>query len=329
MRTLTILCFVIWGLISTPVFAQNDMGLFNNLNTGSFFNSKPTITLYPANPQPGEEVTANLTFYEKEFYGSSLTWFLDGEKIPNSKNQLEVKIVAGENGTTQNIDVVMSPVEGEKTVISEQINPLWLDIILEPQTHVPEFYQGRALPSVGSLVVAKAIVSDSSLDKSKLMYEWKINSTVLGTGATRGQSGVIYETPIGSRSTLSLKISDLDGNVIASRAISVPSVKPKVQFYKVNTLLGINNQTIDETLYLVGNSVVVRAEPYNLDSRTYNNPDIHEWKIDNKESEGAGQNPYEVVLEKTTSEGRASLQFHVRNTKEVLQGAKASIEINL
>lgn len=329
MRTLTILCFVIWGLITTPVLAQYDTSFFSNLNTGSFFNSEPSISLQPSNPQPGEEVVADLTFYGDEFYGSSLTWVLDGEEIPNSKNQLEVEFVAGENGVTQNIDVVMTKVSREKIVVNKKITPFWLDIIIEPQTHVPEFYQGRSLPSVKSSVVAKAILSNDTLDNSRLMYEWKINSDVIGNGAIKGQNTVIYKTPMGNQSILSVKISDLNGNIVASRAISIPSVKPKILFYKVNTLLGIKNKIINKTLSLTGNSIIVRAEPYYLDSQTYNNPDLYQWEINGKESDNTSQNPYEVVLEKTTSEGAASLQFHVRNTKEVLQGAKADIEINL
>lgn len=329
MRILTIICFVIWGLITTPVLAQYDMELLSSLNSSSLFKAEPTITLQPRTPQPGETVTANLTFYGDTFYGSTITWVLDGKEIPNSKNQLEIEMIAGENGETQSLDVVITPTNGEKTVISKVLKPIWLDIIIEPQTHVPEFYQGRSLPSVGCNVVAKALLSDTSLDKSKLMYKWEINSKVIGTGAIKGQSVILYETPVGNSSILSVTISDLNENVIAYRAISIPAVKPKILFYKVNTLLGISNKIIDKNLSLLGNSTIVRAEPYNLDSKTYNNPDIHEWEIDGKESDVSNQNPYEVILEKTTSEGSATLQFHVRDTKELLQGAQASIDINL
>lgn len=322
MRILLLFCLVFIGFFSADsASAQFDAGQF-----GSF---EPKIELNPKFPQPGETVVATVSQYGGALYGSTLTWVFKGEEVPNSKNQRSVEIVAGEAGVTETIDVVFTTPTGNRSFVSKSITPIWLDIVIEPQTHVPEFYQGRALPSLGSTVVARAIISSEDYSPGSLIYNWSINDQSIGGGSVRGQSIVSYETPMGDSAVLSLEVSDLKGNMIAGKYISIPSVQPKILFYEVNTLLGIKNKPIINQLQLVGKSTIVRAEPINMDSKIYNEPDIHEWSINNRVAPASGGNPYEVVLEKTGSSGYANLEFHVRSLSQVLQGGKASIGINL
>ncbi|MCA9357393.1 hypothetical protein H6784_03820 [Candidatus Nomurabacteria bacterium] len=320
MRTLIIFLITIVSLSASPALAQ--------LDTNSLTNPESTIETKPEYPRPGEEVTATLKDYQGSTYGSKITWLLDDQVIEEAENQREVKIIAGEAGKTQNIKVVLNTPQGSRVILQNTINPIYLDIIIEPQTRTPDFYLGRSLPSIGSIVNATALVSDSGFRDSDLVYTWRLNNQVLEGGPIRGRNQISFTTPIGDYSSLYLQVTEPGGVVLAKRAVSIPSVAPEVHFYEVSSLFGISQKPIAKNLSLIGNSVTVRAEPYNLDSRVYNNPDIKEWKVNGNKSTDFGGNPYEVTLQRTGTFGQSSVQFHVRDTKQILQGAQSNILIN-
>ncbi len=320
MKTFAVSCLTILSLVATPALAQFD--------ANSLTGPELSIELQPEFPQPGETITATLNDYAGGTYGSSITWVLDNQELTNSKNQRRAIITAGVSGKQQVLKVVLSRPDGGNRVVSKNIKPAYLDIVIEPQTRVPDFYLGRALPSIGSQVNATALISGEGFRNTDLVYTWKINREVVEGGPIRGRNQVSFTTPMGSNAILSVQVTELSGAVIANRAILIPSVEPKVIFYEVNTLFGISQRPVTSSLSLIGNSVVVRAEPYNLDSRVYNNPTIHEWKIDNVSSGNTSGNPYEVTLQRQGFPGTSNIEFHVRDTVQLLQGAKASMKIN-
>ena len=90
----------------------------------------------------------------------------------------------------------------------------------------------------------------------------------------------------------------------------------------------MKRHTIKDSLALVGNSATIQAEPYNLDLRVYNNPAIHEWEINGRSAGNVGSNPYEVTLQRVGIPGVSNLNFHVRDTEQILQGAQNGVQIN-
>lgn len=287
------------------------------------------IELQPEHPQPGEEVTATLNDYSGGGYGANVTWVLDGEVIPNASNQRSVRVTAGAVGEVQTIQAILDTPNGRRQSLAASIAPLYLDIIIEPQTRVPEFYAGRALPSLGSMVNATALLSDETgfLDPD-LVYTWRLERQVLEGGPIRGRNQVSFSVPMGKQLIFSVEVARPTGEVIARRAILLPSVRPTLHFYEVSSLLGQRTRALQDTLQISGNSATIQAEPYHLDIRTYNNPDIAEWEIDGTRTTTGGGNPYEVTLQRTGAGGGAEVEFHVRDTAQVLQGARGDLEVN-
>lgn len=320
MRILIIACFTTLSFVASPAWAQ--------FNANSFTNPDLSIVIEPAFPRPGETVTATLNDYRGGVFGSSIDWYLDGTSIPDAANQRHTTLTAGAAGKTQTIEIVLTKPEGGKTVLNTSLKPVYLDIVVEPQTHVPDFYLGRPLPSLGSTVNVTALISGEDPHNPNLMYTWRLEQTVLEGGPIRGRNQVSFVTPMGKELVLSLQVSRTDGTVLARRAVLIPSVTPEIHFYEVSSLFGMSNRALNQSVPLIGNSVTVRAEPYHLDSKTYNSPSIHEWKINDRQTKNSGGNPYEVTLQRTGSNGVSNLEFHVRDTAQILQGAEADIDIN-
>jgi hypothetical protein len=226
------------------------------------------------------------------------------------------------------LQVALIKPDGNREVHEKTITPIYLDVIIEPQTRTPNFYLGRALPSIGSSVNATALISGRGFRNPDLVYTWRVGQEVIGGGALRGQNQITFTTPMGDSVVLSLQVADLNGNTIASRSFLIPSVTPEIHFYELNALFGLNKKVSATGISIISNSIVVQAEPYYLDSRIYNSPSIAVWKLGGVTANNTSSNPYEITLERTGISGSADLEFHVRDTKQILQGAKDSTRIN-
>ena len=298
--------------------------------SGDSFGAPATgIVLQPASPAPGESVTATVNDFRSSSFGTAIYWYIDGEELEDSANFNEITFNAGPAGVRQTVQAVLVKPDGSQETLSTVIVPLYLDIIIEPQTRVPDFYQGRALPSVGSIINATAILSDgNTVYGTDLIYNWRVNRTSPTSGVVRGRNQVSFPMPQGRDTILSLDITTLGGEQLASRSLYLPSVQPSLEFYEVSSLFGQSHQAISGTLPIIGNTAILRAEPYNLDSRVYNNPDVTEWEIDNIAVANTSRNPYEITLQRLTGGGRSSVNFHVRDTTQFLQGAEDAVEVS-
>lgn len=319
MRTIVTIFIFALSLVAVPALAQ--------FNTNPFTTPDFGIELQPPYPTPGEAVTLSINDFRGSSFGANITWVLDGKVIPEAENKRQVQITAGELGTTQSVEAILTRTSGSKETLAVTVRPIYLDIIIEPQTHVPNHYRGRALPSIGSTVNATALISGAGFRNPDLIYTWRIGQRVIEGGSIRGRNQVSFTTSYSSES-LTVQVATLDGSIIASRSILIPSVTPEVHFYEVSALFGMSKKTITTSTSLIGNSLIIAAEPYYLDSGVYNNPDIAEWELGNSPTETGSGNPYEVTLQRTGSGGTLNLNFHVRDTTQVLQGAVGSTQIN-
>lgn len=321
MRTFCILLLLLAVIPAHAVHAQRQT------DADSFFAPEITLEASPEFPQPGESVTISLNDYGTDAYGSNITWLYDGQVVEEATNRRTVSLIAGELNTELEVKAILDKPSGKREVLSITIRPVYLDIIIEAQTRVPGFYIGRSLPSIGSMVNATALVNDGSL-RTDLVYTWRVDRKVIEGGPIRGRDRVSFTTPRGRSSVLSVQATEPNGNILARRTITVASVIPTINFHEVSSLFGVKRKPIDEELILVGNTATVQAEPYNLDIRVYNNPDIAEWKINSSVSPNQGGNPYQITFQPTGVDESASLSFQVRDTTQVLQGARDNIQVS-
>jgi hypothetical protein len=161
------------------------------------------------------------------------------------------------------------------------------------------------------------------------VYTWRINTTVLEGGPLWGRSRISFVAPQDREFTISVNITTTAGELVASRSIYIPAVQPVLYFYEVNALYGINTRAITSDFIMIANASEIKAEPYYLDSNTFNNPDIFEWRINNKKVSVGGNDPYTITLEKTGQVGEAAVSLHVRSTAQLLQGARGGFTISL
>jgi hypothetical protein len=295
------------------------------------FSMRPEIDIVvqPSYPEPEQLFTAKFDEFRSYAQGAEMEWYYNNEILPEAKDKSEVTLIAPPSGETATIALIVRLESGQFETYKKTIAPLYLDIVVEAQTHIPAFYAGRALPSIGSMTTFTALISGDKLLGNNFIYTWELNGNILEGGPLRNQNKIGYLVPYGKNYLLPLQVARYDRSVIAERSILIPSVKPEILFYEKNPLFGLNTRSITNGLDIIGDSATIQAEPYYLGSTVFNNPNILEWEINNKLVEAGYSNPYEITLQKTGYPGNALLGFHVRSTVELLQGAERKIEIKI
>jgi len=287
------------------------------------------ISLSPSNPSPGDLVTASIDDYAGGVYGSEITWRYNNEIVPGAINQRQIQFVAGVAGSNTVVEATLSlPIGGTRT-LQETVTPVYMDIIIEPQTRVPDWYAGRALPSLGSQINATVLLNDGSfIDPQSVVYTWRVNNKVIEGGPMRGGNQVAFPTPRGGSVVVSVTATRPTGETIASRAITVGIVLPELSFYEKHALYGMKSSPITASTPLIGSILTLQAEPFFLDTRVYNNPDIAEWEINSVTTDNGSNNPYEITLRSSGGNSSTNVNFHVRSLQQILQGSEESIAIN-
>lgn len=286
------------------------------------------IELTPLFPEPKSEFTAKADDYALPVTGRAMRWYVDGQLKAEANNEREITLESKAVGTPTTIRLVVDLMDGTSVGVTKVVTPHYLDIIIEPQTRTPAFYKGRALPSIGSTINATAILDGGKISSSDLIYTWQINGQVIENGANRAKNSVSFPMPQGRFATIGLDVRSVTGEVIARKIFDVQNNTPEVIFYEMSTLFGQSEKAANEGLSLTGSTLSLKAEPYNLDLRTYNDPDLAEWKIAGNKSPNPSKNPYEITLAGEGAQGETNVSFHVRSSIQVLQGAQGSMIVN-
>lgn len=286
------------------------------------------LVLNPQFPQAESRVTARLDDYAIAVPAVGINWYLDGELVPDATNQRELTFTAGPVGSRTVVSVVSTLSNGAQISAEQTIEPSSIDLIIEAQTRTPAFYRGRALPSIGSRVNVIAITALADIiPPENLVYTWRLNNRVLEGGMVRGRNSISFTMPQGRFATLSLEVKRPDEPPFARKIIDIPSFAPELVFYELSPLYGLITRAVSRELIMMGNTIAIRAEPYNLDLATYNAPSHLEWRVDNRIVQNPSSNPYNLPLEMRGGSGISRISFHVRNILQVLQGARG--EFNL
>lgn len=321
MRIIAILILVLI-VSTTPALAQVGGSI------GDITGENVSIILDPQYPNPGDRVTATIDDYALNSFGSTITWYFDGLSAPGVANTRIVTFTAPAIGKSMDVVVRLTAQNGQALEAKRTITPLYLDLIIEPQTYTPLFYQGRALPTKGSIVFINALLQNSQgpIDPSKYSYNWSLNGKPINGGAKMGANWAQITVPYGQSSTISITIQDKGGAIIARKLVAMPSVPIELHFYEISTLLGQSTRAITSDLILTGQSTTIKSAPYYLDTRAINGNLVTQWDINNQPIATENADPFQISLSRGVG-GNARVGFKVTNLSELLQNADATFTV--
>lgn len=322
MRLFAIIFFL--GLLAPSYFSLAQVGGSITDITGE----NVSIILDPQFPNPGDQVTATIDDYSLSGGGANITWFFDGLSAPNVSNSRTINFTAPAVDTVMTIVARLEFRDGTTLEAKRIIQPLYLDLIIEPQTYIPLFYQGRALPTKGSVVNINALLQNKNgpVNSADYSYSWTLNNKSVYGGARIGGNWAQIIVPHGQSSTITISIHDKMGTTVARKLVAIPTVDLEVHFYEVRSLLGLGQKAITDEFIITGNSASIKAVPYFLDTRSVDNNLFTEWSINSRPVIGESSDPFEINLARGVT-GSAQISFKIRNLSELLQSAESSFQV--
>lgn len=310
------LCFYVFFMHAEHALAQ--------LNT-SFLNQVPEISFSPTFPEPGELVTVTISTNAFNPIGASIGWLIDGTEDPQLKNQLSFTLTAKESGESTTVQAFISS-GFDIFAVENTLVPGTIDMVVEAKTIVPSFYKGRPLPGAGSTVYITAI-PETGTPPSSLFYTWRVGNETLYGGPIRGKQRAAFVLENGREQVVRVSVAKESGDIIGEEVVVVDDTRTLTRFYKENLLRGTEAIAVGTTLFLEEEEVGVQAIPFFMSADIQDeNIGVYEWRINNRTVENPGSDPFSIALRKSGS-GRASLDFAVRNSVDLMQKALGRISI--
>lgn len=288
-----------------------------------------SLTLSPQHPEPSEQVQVSLNDYSINTNGATISWFVNGEEVVSAANERTLTIRTGALGETIEVVEVTTLPSGAEIRAKKDITPVRVDMLIEADTLTPLFYNGRAIPSEGSVVSVTAIpFTGESVAPENYSYTWKVRDDVVGGGAQFGKNSISFASDFGKNIPVSVEIHDAEGGLVSGESAIVPLADPELHFYEINPLRGLSEHAVGSNYIFIGDEVRVRAEPYFLDASLLRNNPHTEWKLNGRSVENPSRDVQEITLRKQGDRGSFNLEFHIRNLNQLLQGVKDTITIN-
>lgn len=274
------------------------------------------LALTPQFPSPNSVVSVHLTSFGTSINGASISWAIDGKIATTSANQNSIDILLKGAGESTVVEAnVTAPSIGTRK-LSRTIAPGAVDIIVEPNTHVPEGYQGRALPSVDSYVrivaVPQLFRGAARIDKKDVLFTWSINGNTLFGGAQLGTDSTTVPMPRSGVLQIDVIATSKDTTRVAKQTLTLRNIKPLVRFYEDSSLFGMILNS--PASFIVGkDEITLRAEPYYLPSDAlFGGRLAYTWTVDGTQRGNTTGNT--LTLERASTRPRAQIDLLYTST---------------
>lgn len=289
--------------------------------TGS---ERPSISISNQLPQPGERVEISVQNTYADTIPGDLTWRINNRTDSTFNNQRTINLTAGEPGDA----LLIQAYRGDSLLAETALSPAYVDIIVEPLTYIPNFYTGRPLPTAGSFVNMHAIVdAGGDFNPANLTYTWRVNNSAIGGGAVRGETSTQTETPNRRSMTIGVRVAQPNGAAVAQGEITIPIAQPEVHMYRVSSLLGTTEYTLDDPYTLSSNAITVRALPYYLPLQALQGNNTVNWRIGPEDVSGEDDDRFAVTIPRDNTRPDARIQFSFRHPQNTLYMVSDSFRV--
>lgn len=306
--------FVLSAVVSVSAFAA-----FFFIQPSTSSGMGVALLVNPEFPTPGALTEVSLNDYSVETVGMNIAWYIDGVLDSSFANERTIRLTAGPLGKKMQVRAILSRnglsiFEATTTIIPTQV-----DLIIEADTYVPSFYQGRSLPSPESKARAVVVVNDGSkTPASGYTYEWSEDSTVLLGGPMKGKYALDFTVSRFKGKTLGVTVMNTSGGIIGRKEMELNPVEPYILFYEQSPLRGLLERAISRPLPLISEETTVYGEPYFFHTNVSSDQADFSWEIDNVPVTELSQAPNAITLRQVNA-GEASVGLRIVSHERIPQ----------
>lgn len=238
--------------------------------------NQPYIELSNQFPSPGEQVEASVRNSSAANAVGDITWRINGDTLSEYNNQRTITFTANEIDEPATLSVH----KGATQLAEQSMLSAYVDINVDPNTVIPEFYKGRPLPVPGSTMTLTTIHELNTLVSSdRLSYTWRVNNSVVNDGPNLHEDQVTVPVPNRRNAVVSVEIIHPIYGLIAQERVTIPVASPKLLFYTVSSLYGISSHTIEQERSISSRNTTVNARPYYVPTPAFDDRLMVEWRV--------------------------------------------------
>jgi len=295
-----------------------------------------TLSLTPKYPAPNQNVSATLVSQAIDLDKVLISWSLNGETLLGGIGKKDFQFNVGSLGTTVNLSVSIDTTEGTSLQKNISIRPTETDMLWEaPETYVPPFYKGKALPSSQSKIKVVAlpsfVSSGEKIKEGNLSYIWKKDGKSQLAYSGWGKNQFIFRPSyLDPKTEIFVQVSDILGNLNSSGWIVLKTGNPKIVFYRRDPSFGTDwSQALTDGYSINPKGETVVAEPYFFSETEIDSPNLSfSWFLNGQKIETPNpKNILSMRLEEDGS-GTARIKTTIENVKALFQEASKEIMIS-
>jgi hypothetical protein len=257
---------------------------------------------------------------------SDVEWTVNGTAAGSGQS---IRVKMGALGTQTSISVAVSGNSGNDSAQLSLV-PTSIDLLWEADSYVPPFYEGRALPSSGSMIRVLAIPhfvgSNGPVPASEIDFTWKLNNAVDEAQSGIGESSAVFPAAVLYDSdTIVVDAQTPDGSISGEATISIRTGDPVLVLYEDSPLFGIMYHLALGQSSAAGESETsFAAVPYFASAASANDPALaYDWTVNGSAVATDPQDPSEITVN-AQSAGVAQLGLIVTKPSDPFFSANGS-----
>lgn len=288
------------------------------------------------NPTPGQIVTVTARSYSADLSGSSIVWYVNGVEVKRGIGVTSLETVAPDLGKTSRISVSATTAEGKRFSNSTSISSGSVDLVVETDGYVPPFFKGKIPPMYQNVVKIVAIprladATGKEYDPKTLVYTWQRNDRVIEDQSGYGRQAVLIEgTAVPRPYTVTVDVQSRDGNARAQSLVQITPVTPFLGLYVDDPLYGaLYNKAVD-AFTSVGSrqELGITAVPFGFNHVDPAGGISYEWKVNGASQDSLISARSVTFRAPDGSNGISDVDLSIRNSTDILQGARGGFRIS-
>lgn len=285
--------------------------------------SDSLLSVTPAAPAPRSQAKVMITNPADIPRGGGVRWFVDDVERTDEANARSISVTTKGVGEETTVRAEISTPGQPQRSLTATIAPIRLDLVIDADNRVPNFYRGRNLPSGSSPISATALVfGDNSGPYS---YVWRVNNQQHDQTVGNRNNQITFKPGLDYSMQVAVEVYNQAGALVAQTSRSIPLTQPEIHFYEANPLRGLVPQALEDPYYFMNDEITIQSEPYYL-SGSMGSQAI-KWMIDGNTVAGDVDNPLALSISKTEDSGQAEIGLRIINTSDYMETANASLTV--
>lgn len=293
-----------------------------------------SISASPEYPKEFQSTLITIDSFSTDLDRGRVIWKENGVVVADEVGLKERSFTAPKNGLSKKIGIEVITTKGFRLSKEYTLAPQAIDVLWEaPDSYVPPFYRGKALPGEEAVIRAVAIPNFTSggnpVDRSRTVFNWSQNNTQAEESSGYGKSSFVFKlNPLKNVNRLQVTAGPLSAPAQVEETLNISPFEPQILFYESSPLLGtLYSKAFQTGLRLITNEVTLVAEPYSFSGSSKIKSSLeYSWSL-NGVLAGTPVDPTRLTLRKPEGSGKSVVSLNISHPQKILQEGSKSISI--